>query len=922
LVARPGARPFATTNKLPPKIAASPLINIGQIVNLSNLRIGNQHGRQPFSAGQSLLRASRLWLVMAMTFVLIASLAQSAAAASPFVAGDVQTNESSRNMFVSGLFTINGTAPLVGSEWAAFDQSGTICAYYIVTLADLATGAEIYGADAGAVFTYVNVWGEDGDPLLDEGPLEGEQVEFRVYDAATDTVATGGNLSFADNTSGYFPLHFPSPLPPVFEGSRLSYGMDINATTCLDSDSDTICDDADICPGFDDLVDTDNDTVPDGCDLCAGDNASGDTDGDLSCNDQDLDDDNDGVVDTVDSDPLNAFICADGDGDFCDDCAVTGADNSGGNISFDGPDYDGDSICDAGDSDDDNDGVADTVDSDPLNEFVCADTDNDSCDDCAVTGADNSGGDVNNDGADYDLDGICDAGDLDDDKDGVPDTNDTAPRNEFVCADTDNDSCDDCAVTGADGSGGDVSNDGPDADNDGICDTTDICTGADATGDTDGDGVCNDIDTDDDGDGVADTDDSAPLNAFICADADNDGCDDCAVTGADGSGGDVSNDGPDADTDSICDAGDPDNDNDGVANTSDSAPLNAFICADADNDGCDDCAITGADGSGGDIYNDGIDTDGDTICDTGDAYPENANLAYPGIKSSESPPSSNIDEISDKPKVEKEFTFSVTVDHSDAASVWLVLNEQPIKMDCGAAPNITDPAGAPCSLSLRLGPAPAYNYHYEVWDSADQSGTMLVNSFDSAGPDVYLLHGPNMVGLPRDVSGGASAFLDSIGADSVFRWQSGGLKDKYNKGEFVLLDDTTPQTPGEGYFMVGESVNQKLPDPGIADIAEPTVTMVLQPGWNIISNPYAKPIPLRDLEIQKDDTTPVSWTDAATVNWVLNAIYYFKGSDWGSQYAHEYAGGTPDAVLTPWLGYWLYLMLDDGATYKLIFSKP
>jgi hypothetical protein len=179
-----------------------------------------------------------------------------------------------------------------------------------------------------------------------------------------------------------------------------------------------------------------------------------------------------------------------------------------------------------------------------------------------------------------------------------------------------------------------------------------------------------------------------------------------------------------------------------------------------------------------------------------------------------------------------------------------------------------------------------------------------------------------MVGLPRDVSGGASAFLDSIGADSVFRWQSSGLKDKYNKGEFVLLDDTTPQTPGEGYFMVGESVNQKLPDPGIADIAEPTVTMVLQPGWNIISNPYAKPIPLRDLELQMDDTTPVSWTDAAAANWVLNAIYYFKGSDWGSQYNFEYAGGTPEATLTPWLGYWLYLKLDDDATYKLIFSKP
>ena len=35
-----------------------------------------------------------------------------------------------------------------------------------------------------------------------------------------------------------------------------------------DTDGDTIPDDCDLCPGFDDLVDTDLDTVADGCDVC------------------------------------------------------------------------------------------------------------------------------------------------------------------------------------------------------------------------------------------------------------------------------------------------------------------------------------------------------------------------------------------------------------------------------------------------------------------------------------------------------------------------------------------------------------------------------------------------------------------------------------------------------------------------------
>jgi cyclophilin family peptidyl-prolyl cis-trans isomerase len=55
-----------------------------------------------------------------------------------------------------------------------------------------------------------------------------------------------------------------------------------------------------------------------------------------------------------------------------------------------------------------------------------------------------------------------------------------------------------------------------------------------------------------------------------------------------------------------------DDDNDGVANGKDLAPLDNFICSNIDIDGCDDC-------SSGiyDIRNDGVDTDGNGICDSG-----------------------------------------------------------------------------------------------------------------------------------------------------------------------------------------------------------------------------------------------------------------------------------------------------------------
>ena len=78
--------------------------------------------------------------------------------------------------------------------------------------------------------------------------------------------------------------------------------------------------------------------------------------------------------------------------------------------------------------------------------------------------------------------------------------------------------------------------------------------------DTDSDGLCDDgDDDDDDNDGIADASDPAPLDPAVCGDSDSDTCDDCSI-GTDGFGpladNDPANDGPDVDSDGLCDAGD------------------------------------------------------------------------------------------------------------------------------------------------------------------------------------------------------------------------------------------------------------------------------------------------------------------------------------------------------------------------------
>ncbi|TDS17116.1 gliding motility-associated-like protein [Maribacter caenipelagi] len=484
----------------------------------------------------------------------------------------------------------------------------------------------------------------------------------------------------------------------------------------IDTDGDGVCDSGDPDDDNDGVLDGDDnapldpsscqDLDGDGCDDCSATastdfsagsnfdpaNDGTDTDGDGICDSGDTDDDNDGVLDVNDNAPLDPSSCQDLDGDGCDDCSATAStDFSAGNNfdpSNDGTDTDGDGICDASDPDDDNDGVADGSDAAPLDPSVCQDLDGDGCDDCSATAStDFSAGnnfDPSNDGTDTDGDGICDDSDPDDDNDGVLDGDDNAPLDPSSCQDLDGDGCDDCSATASTdftaGANFDTDTDGTDTDGDGICDASDpdddndgvadgsdaapldpsICQDLDSDGcddcsatasndftaganfdtdndgtDTDGDGICDSSDLDDDNDGVADGSDAAPLDPSICQDLDGDGCDDCSATAStDFSAGDnydPSNDGTDTDGDGLCDSGDPDDDNDGVPDGTDTAPLDPSVCQDSDGDGCDDCSATANNdftaGVNFDPANDGTDTDGDGLCDSGDPDDDNDGVA-------------------------------------------------------------------------------------------------------------------------------------------------------------------------------------------------------------------------------------------------------------------------------------------------------
>jgi len=105
-----------------------------------------------------------------------------------------------------------------------------------------------------------------------------------------------------------------------------------------------------------------------------------------------------------------------------------GADNCPDDYNPGQEDNESDGIGDVCDDDDDNDTVLDVDDDDPFDQYVCQDVDTDTCDDCTVTGGPP---DTANDGPDNEPDGLCDAGDPDDDNDLMLDTYEDA----YACLD-------------------------------------------------------------------------------------------------------------------------------------------------------------------------------------------------------------------------------------------------------------------------------------------------------------------------------------------------------------------------------------------------------------------------------------------------------------------------------------------------------
>jgi gliding motility-associated-like protein len=411
----------------------------------------------------------------------------------------------------------------------------------------------------------------------------------------------------------------------------------------LDSDGDNKTDlfegetdlDGDTIPNY---LDTDADgdgvlDINDQCPLLAGlANLNGcpvDTDGDGVYDINDADDDNDGIIDTVEAAACSpsATDC-DTDGDGIPNRIDSDSDNDGISdvIESNGTDTDGDGKVDGtvdtnGIPTSSNGGVTPpNTDGTTLTDPYDTDSDGDGISDAIEKGANG------NSPVDTDRDGIPDYRDIDSDNDGIPDSIERGTGTSIL--DTDGDGIPDYKDTDSDG--------------DGILDATEDagCTGIVpcTPTDTDGDGIPNYRDIDSDGDGIndriekgtgstlLDTDGDGTPN-YLDIDSDNDGISDAIEKGLDPNNPvDTDGDGKpdyldtDSDNDGIPDAVEKgtgttpiDTDGDGIPNYRDTDSDGDAILDKIEDDGCTGtapCTPTDTDGDGIPNYLD-LDTDGD-----------------------------------------------------------------------------------------------------------------------------------------------------------------------------------------------------------------------------------------------------------------------------------------------------------------------
>ncbi len=235
-----------------------------------------------------------------------------------------------------------------------------------------------------------------------------------------------------------------------------------------------------------------------------------------------------------------------------------------------------------------------------------------------------------------------------------------------------------------------------------------------------------------------------------------------------------------------------------------------------------------------------------------------------------------------------------------------------VKINGMSAPKV---AGTP--ESVQVGQLETNRVYYFAIKAIDNKGNISTISTVVNGntippvPVTAVRQGYTMISLPLvPAASDVQTLLGGIVGTPVelYWWSSNGLEE--NNGAFVA---ETNIVPGYGYFLKSNADNAVLNITGTS-VTDTSRSIPLQPGWNMIGNPYPSEVTLRNTYIRKVDTGELkSYEDAIIAGWVGNAIYNYNGS------TYDFYMYT-DATLKLWQGYWVSIL--QNAQFEMLIYKP
>ena len=184
---------------------------------------------------------------------------------------------------------------------------------------------------------------------------------------------------------------------------------------------------------------------------------------------------------------------------------------------------------------------------------------------------------------------------------------------------------------------------------------------------------------------------------------------------------------------------------------------------------------------------------------------------------------------------------------------------------------------------------PNTTYQYAVTSDADPTRTLFMST------RTPLYNGWNIVAVPYSVSGVAPATFFASPVGPVYQWVPSGTTTEGSntpKGSYVTV---TGLASGLGYFVKTTNASTMISYEGTP--APAGTTVVLKPGWTMISNPTGT--------VKSNIAT--NWlidgeqlADAVTASTIGGGIYWWNGTTYDS-----WSIINNDPHIEPWKGYWL-----------------